>query len=57
VHDRAVIRIVSEVVGYDLAKSFWKQPFIQFADSLVNVFFGSGNPALIVTVGHCFSLN
>jgi hypothetical protein len=44
--------IISQVIGNDFAKRFRKQTFIQFADSLVNIFFGGGNPSLVITIRH-----
>ncbi len=40
-----------QVIRHDLAESFWKKTFVQFADGLVNIFFGGRNAPLIIAIG------
>jgi hypothetical protein len=49
-HDRAIGWITSQIIFYDFAKGFRVQPFIEFADGLVHIFFAGGNSALGITI-------
>ena len=55
-HDCAVVGITAEMIGNDLAKCLGEQALVQFTDRLVNVFFGSGYAAKVVTVCHVVEL-
>jgi hypothetical protein len=51
-HDVAIVRIVTERVFYDFAKSFGEKALIQLGNGLMYIFFGSGDAALHVSLIH-----
>ena len=42
---------MAKVIGCDFAKCFWKKAPVQLTDGVMNVFFGSGDSALGISVG------
>jgi hypothetical protein len=49
-HDVAVLRIAAENVRNDLAECFWENSLVDVLDSVVDIFLGSGNSTLHISL-------
>src|SRR6185436_14350273 len=47
-HYDAIFLITRQVIRYYFAKCFWKKPFVNSADRVMNVFFRSAHTALFI---------
>jgi chorismate dehydratase len=53
-HHQAMLLACGQKVWHDLAKRRWEQPFVQFRDGRVHIFFSGGDASqLVFIVTHC----